>query len=656
MSIFDYPRINFSGILTLNPGTANNDDYSGDWRDPRTGKNLALIDSATVQPITSGLENTEFVEWIQQEHAFQPTRGDGPEQSIIPAEWNYYGNMSSSATVQIMGVQTGAGALATTDPEYSQLVGQKIHLSGNITDINSEGSPPGTQFFLNRISLKSGEIEISGNPGKAACQWINFARNLNMQGDAGAGGYMYHAITGGTIRLPGFEDPNLIGMVLRYYVYAKHNSLNDPREILKRYATKSTNPADFIMTGTLAPLFADETIRTGPVGRLLANDTPNIPIPNGLKNNTGGKLALAPAVLCEAEGRISVDFLGSFPEQMTGTFPSLPEIDNPEWHDPVRKNPKFGFGDVTLSLRNSTESVEIGPVPYQDTEKGNARGWVFDFDISGNLAAQKLLADPNATFSLTSADHGTVLGEVDYYFVTNQQAIYAEQGDQSGLFVNQGMPREDARFEVYHRGKRLSAADSPPITIWGYRTTPLGFSGRRTVLFEGVKPGTALSLTPHGAEDFFKPGTYLLTFGTPQATGPTASPPPDDYAGYIAPPFTTLTNRTGISVRVLPNEDFGACLTEGRTGTITKPDVTFQYVYEKTLRTYDLLFPAMHAIFSLGDEKTVADNADSILKRTDPSVWGSTGFMPITRDMSESRRQLLQAWCRGVIEARDAGS
>ncbi|MGC1497443.1 MAG: hypothetical protein WA790_16695 [Sulfitobacter sp.] len=653
MSLFDYPRINFTGTLTLNPGTANNDDYSGSWHDPTNGANLALIDSATVQPITNGLSDAEFLDWIQEEHIFEPTHGNGTARKFIPAEWNYYGNMSSKTVAHVTGVQTDAQNAVTTDAAYSQLIGMPINMSGNITDVNSEGSPPGTQFFLNYFSLKSEGIEISGTPDKAACQWINFTRNVNMQGDAGAGGYMYHAIRNGTVTLPGFEDQNLTGMVLRYYVYAKHNSLGNSADILDRYAKKQTNPADFVITGTLAPLFADETSFTGPVGRLLACDVPNIDVPAGKRNNTSnGKLALAPAVLSNTDDRISVDFIGSFPEQMVGSFPSEPAINDPAWDNPDVKNPKFQFGDVMLTLSNGSDSVDIANVPYQDTVAGNARGWLFDFDISGNTAAIKLLADPDASFRLKSKAYGDVLQEADYYFVTNQQAIYAEQGDTTDTYVSQGLPKETAEFSTYHRGQKLAAADTPPVTVWGYKATPLGNSGPRTVLYENFVPGTPLSLNPPLAKEFFQPGTYYLTFGVEGATGPTSQAPPDTYAEYIGPPFSVLTNRTGISIRVLPNEDFSACLMQGKTGQITKPDVTFDFVYQNTLRTYDLLFPAMHAVFSLSDESVVAAHAQSILGRTDLYMWGNTGFMPITRDMSQSRRALLQGWCRGVIESK----
>jgi hypothetical protein len=40
--------------------------------------------------------------------------------------------------------------------------------------------------------------------------------------------------------------------------------------------------------------------------------------------------------------------------------------------------------------------------------------------------------------------------------------------------------------------------------------------------------------------------------------------------------------------------------------------------------------------------------AKAVIDATDPSIWMTTGYMPRTRDMSASRRTLLQAWCRKV--------
>ena len=45
----------------------------------------------------------------------------------------------------------------------------------------------------------------------------------------------------------------------------------------------------------------------------------------------------------------------------------------------------------------------------------------------------------------------------------------------------------------------------------------------------------------------------------------------------------------------------------------------------------------------------VVANAQAILDRIDPQLWMFKKFMPRTRDMSDSRRTLLQAWCRKVL-------
>ena len=77
--------------------------------------------------------------------------------------------------------------------------------------------------------------------------------------------------------------------------------------------------------------------------------------------------------------------------------------------------------------------------------------------------------------------------------------------------------------------------------------------------------------------------------------------------------------------------------------------MTFDVVYQKVLRTYYLLYPIMSLVFPLNSEPDVAKNARAILHWTDPKQWMLSGYMPRTRDMSASRRTLLQAWCRKVL-------
>lgn len=635
MSVFSFPRINFLGTIQLNPGTANNDDYAqagpgqltmpASWG-PFAGQAFGLIDSKRVQARTYGMSDEAFVAWVQQPQLF-----DGSPKPQMPSEWNYYGDMGSSATTTVVGVQAGPGDSCTPDaagPLWS-LIGSTLTFSGGITDVNSEGSPPATQFFIDSMSLMNGDTPVvDGTPSKGACQWINFYRNVNLTADGGAGGYIYHVLLAGentTINIPGFPA-NARGLVFRYYLYNVQQGETDPYKLAKLYAQGKTNSATLQIAGTLAPLMDDEAILTGPVGRLLVSNVAQIPSPPGAQNNAGGgPVSLAPAVVQQDGDTISVDFLGTFPDYYQNGA-----------------NPKYDFGPVELIVTGGGTTATVGPVPYADLDAGNALGWVFDFDISSNPAAQQALQDPEAAFSLVHAKYGAVLAETDYYFPSNQQAIYAEQHGPGDVFLNQGTP-EPATVSVYHRGKLLPAPDCPPITVWAYQSTPIQSPGNAVVVSANFQPGDPL------VADTSHPGNLLFTFTINDAGNPAPGGyPPQNYAAFSNPPW--ITNAPGISVRILPNdEDFSRYYVNPAAAEPVGNDLlTFDVVYAKVLRTYYLLFPAMNQVFPLNSEAKVTSMAQGILDRTEMKYWMTTGYMPRTRDMSASRKQLLRAWCRKV--------
>jgi hypothetical protein len=639
MSLFDFPRINIKGTVTLNPGTANNDDYAGSVTfppGPNEGETLALIDSKLVQPRTYGMSDADFIAWVQKAHPFIPSGGGKPQQ-IIPAEWNYYGDMSSNVgdnMATVIGVQTAPGQLYTApDPKVpvSALIGSELQYSGGITDVNSEGSPPATQFFVEQLTLMNGTaIALQGPASKGACQWINFYRNVNNTADAGAGGYMYHVMLksqcGGNFNIPGFEDPLIIGAIFRYYLYNIIQPVTDNAALEKLYENQQQNAATLQFVATIAPLFENEAITTGPVGRLLVAPPPSISTAPLTNNNGNGTIALAPAVLLQVKNRISVDFIGTFPDHY-----------KPNLQPPT--NEKYKFGDVTLMVNGLGLSVPVGLVPYADTTGGDQRGWLFDFDISNNFDARQALTDPVATFSLASAQvNANVLNETDYFVVSNQQAMYAEQHGPGDSFFNQGAC-EMATVSVYQYGKPLPAGTCPPITVWSYSTVPLQTPGALVQVATNFNPGDPLTV------DTSLPGNFTFTF-----TVGNQPPPPSSYSAFLNPPFTTLTNAPQICLRVLPNdEDFSQYYVDPTSPEpVGNGSLTFDVVFAKVLRTYYLLYPVMNSYIDLSSESAVGDNAKFIIARTDPSIWMSVNYMPRTRDMSASRRTLLQAWCRAV--------
>jgi len=254
-----------------------------------------------------------------------------------------------------------------------------------------------------------------------------------------------------------------------------------------------------------------------------------------------------------------------------------------------------------------------------------------------------LLTQPDAKFTLVHSTIGVVLEETDYYFVTNQQAIYAEQFGAGSQFLNQGTP-EPASVSVFHRGQELSADKCPPITVWQYRSIPLQDPGNAVPISTNHKPGQPIIV------DTSQPGNYLFTFSVNDESNPApANYPPKNYAAFMFPPF--ITNAPSISLRILPNdEDFSKYYQDPTAEDLIANDLlTFEVVYEKVLRTYYLLYPVMIPIVQLNSEEDVAKNAQGILETTEPAIWMSAHYMPRTRDMSASRATLLRAWCRKVL-------
>ena len=623
MSLFDFPRIHIAGTLTLSPGTANNCDYAGNAFLP-DGQTLGLIDSTNVMPITFGMNDADFISWVQQVQTFTPNT-----QQIVPSEWNYYGDMSSSGTAAVIGVAVAPGKVLTApDPSIpvSALIGSALTTGGSITDVNSQGSPPATQFFIEQLTLMNGSATaLQGPASKGACQWLNIYRNVNAQADQGAGGYIYQVVLksqSSVFNIPGFEDPAIVGAIFRYYLYNIMVPDTTNEEIVYLYQQQEQNPAPLQFVATIAPLYEDEAIITSPIGRLLVASSATIKTPTA-NNNGGGTIALAPAVVQQNGDTISAEFVGTFPDNF-----QQPGGPGTPW-----TNDKFGFGAVALTVSGNGTTATIGSVNYTDMNGGNACGWLFDFDISNNAEAQKALADPNASFALNGGSMGDLLTEAEYFIVTNQLAIYGEQFGPGDSFVNQGAP-EPARVSVYSRGVELTGATCPPMSVWSYATVPLQTPGPAVLVTNSFAPGEALRVDTSQAGNF----NFVFTIGDQQ--------PPSSWSAFIL--TLLMTNTTTISLRLLPNGvDFSQYYVDPNApDPVGNASLTFDVVYANVLRTYYLLFPAMNKFIQLNSEGDVAAAAPDILKVTDPSRWMSIHYMPRTRDLSQSRRTLLQAWCR----------
>lgn len=676
MGIFAFPRIHVKGLMKINVGTANNDDYSSvqfPLGSPYAGDPVRLSDSINVKPLTYGKSDEEWIAWVQTPQTFQKVSskaafaavmGSSPESAVaalstkaeipevlrenvtyVPAEWNYYGDMGFEMLgVRVIGVQYPGRVVTSLDGD--PLIGAELSFknrpgatgrsTGMIVDINAEDVPC-SQIFSDFLTLeKNGRAIFSAKPTKAVTRWINFQRNTGLSGSNGAACLFQsvvpvEALQGQPILevlSQGHPKAAVRGLVFRYYLYRplqkinafKYNPEEWTKEIVALYAKKELNPDYAEVVGTIAPWLEGEP-QSAPVGRLL-NPTPNtIPVP-GSKGN-GSNFQLAPALLNvdRSLGLVSVDFSGTFPDAYS----------NPSY-DPLQLtgNPKFDFGPVHLVVSLGGKSHDFGAVPYVDTDAGNSRGWVFDFSLAG-LSPDVLQLVENGSFSLRQGTND-LLGEVDYLIVSDQSCIFAEQGPTASEFMNQGPDEEKATIRVYQRGVELPPAACPDITVWEYDTTPNQAPGLRVKLATGFKPGQPLTV------DVSKPGNRLYTF-----TLEGQHVPPEEYGKL------SLMTVPMINLRILPNNtDYSRYYKDpSAVPPVGNDSLTFEVIYEEVLRNYYLLYPGMSQRIPLNDPEnwSDADMAGRLMQRTQKSWFGNSEYMPRTRDLSASRRTLLQAWC-----------
>lgn len=679
MSVFSFPRLHVKGLLAINVGTGNNDDYSNVLYQ---GKPLRLADSKLVQPIDFSMDDATFVKWAQKSQPVtnpQPrntgaalmNKGSGadPQQYMIPGEWNYYGDMGlTMRDVKVISVQTGPARFDPNHPflgtqlSFNNRPDSTGRSTGMLIDVNPEGVPC-SQVFADFLTLATsdGKAIFSGKPSKAVTRWINFQRNSRLRGPNGAGAYFHCVVPISELHgqpivqfMSPAGSPPLAGIVCRYYMYRsmqvinvfKYNDADWRANIEAMYAKGQSananysdciNPTYVQLCGTTAPWYAGE-MQSVATGRLLnlGPDTKTIPVPPPPAGESGGNFPpfhLAPAVLQvnSSSQTVSVDFIASFPDQYQKN------IQDPYNPLQMNNNPKMDFGPVSLKLRVAGKDKFSATIPYTNTGQGDIQGWLFDLPLSG-ITPQDL---QQGSFCLTSDKYGDLLIENDFFIASDQSNIFGEQNGSANIFMNEGPPEGPSTIRVFQKGQELTAANCPPITIWLYKQVPNQDNFNAIKAMSNYKPGQPLQV------DTSQPGVFLFTFNFSD------TPPAHDSNG-LGPPSTLLMTIPMINLRMLPNnKDYSQYYKDPKSpDPVGNDKLTFQVIYQEVLRNYYLLYPGMNAVIPLNDPQQWedAEMARRLYQHTQKSWWNQYGYMPRTRDLSQTRRTLLQAWARKYWE------
>jgi hypothetical protein len=680
MSYFDFPRMNFSGTISINVGTVNNDDYSGDTiaSGPGNGQLLRLSDSVNVQPITFGLNDDDFIAWSQT-----PVSVQGSPNKIIPGEWNYYGDMSVTfQDVNIVGVNLLNGTLQTSG---NPLIGANLSFNNDagrttalIYDINPE-DVPSSVIFADVMALRDadGNNLFQGNPSKGDTRWINFFRNASLTASAGASGVFQHVIPIANFSDPGVQSvlrnlgmdvtklpPGLKGFVVRYSIYkvlppirranyASNDLYNQALiDMYNQPYPDNQNPAISSVSGTIGLWFEGE-MKSITMGRYLV-PVPALPVNppahqancfstgNYTNNNGNGYFTLGPAVinLYIQEGRITLDISNTFPEV----------------YQSATANPKLAFAPFNNSTgimlafipAGETNPVTIRNLDYSNTSSYIRQGGLIDF-TGISRGAMYAIEKGRLVIAFTpyTGSASILLTESEYMIASDQADVFAEQGQTENLYRSDGPDKIPCTINVYRYGNPITTPVT--LTIQEAQTTPNQddkLTGKKATVIITPQNNNKFPLSLNAAQR----GCMLYRIAVNDYPAATQTPMPcnpiSDYS------YLTLATDFYVNLRVLPTDDFSAYITsEG----VAIQSIPWDYLYTNVLRYYNLILPAMglHVPF---DEVVWQNMAAKIYERVAVSNWGSVTYMPRTRDLSKTRMQLIQAWCRQYMPANSTAN
>lgn len=628
MSGLTLPRIIFSGTTSWNPNTVNNS--------PRN------YDENTVEPMLGDKTFAEYAAWLIQMNR---------SGSDVNGSWNVYGDFGVSFDpVTVTGVQPAASG---QDP----LIGKPVQIQSQgaprMVDIDPY-SPYTTQVVFQSLSLGDATVGVSG---PAACRigshWPDFTRNLNETNQliiAGSMGVVWQAALpkesltwNGVEQSPALAalkealdaDPANQGLVFLfasyrtlYYQTVTWNGqrITTPQQLSAAYqgGFKSGNPALSETLGRVTVWVPGE-LASAPTGdRLLTPVNPvttaSVPLARNVRpEGRLGELAEAQqqqVLLGPAQARLDrsrsvvvLDFLATFPEADASLTKAV-------------------LGSFVLQVVGADgQTTPIGdPITFADYDRQayESGGGIVEVSFAADPALADVIAD--GTLQLVSADSTAT--------VALQQVTLVSETDQRGLWLDEGTT-ETITVRTYQNGA-TPPAEQVQLLVAPYDEQLDLIQDASQAIFEiadaSGQPLPLAPVLPVGPD-----GTASFTVRPLQAgigyyfffpfTG-TDQPAPPSSIGSIAPDqyFAVL--------RALPFDN------ELNSST---PDsgLTWQFIYDKVLSTWDVVYPLMSTIIPLSNQQAVDAAAGAIAVRVDLDPFTASQYMPIARDMSAGRKKLL---------------
>lgn len=531
-------------------------------------------------------------------------------------DWNIYGTHAcdfvqyQSFITTITGGDAGQGLVTSSDG----VLGKPLSMPGRLVDLDPRGSDT-SQYFFDQFMIgdESAPLVSAPRASRMHSRWINFQRNL-AQNDpriqiAGVAGALWQtAFPAASVQLndngspllgafvKAFQQPGVLGIMVRFNVYRtlyfQNGVFNDIPQTPQTMADAQALYQQGLMFSNPA-----YSVVTGTVGLWMENDVPSSPGGRFLVPNANAPLGPVVAEV-NAANLLSLDFGSAIPET------------NFDLH-------KQSFGTLTVTSGGTTIGTiaenQYGKKAYEST------GGIIDLTVANGAS----LAGPIAISGTFNGQPITMYSESEYYAQTDTKNMYLDEAGQLTVTVYVSLMGDVAAPGTLVQVAQYSSTESGPLLL-----SPLtvGADGLASFNVSAAQPG------------------YQYYRFQPYPAGSTPPPPPSS----IDP-----TSDFYCGVRTLPFDD---ALNKNTPDSA----LTWVFVYSNILQPFNLCEAA--AMLAIGiplNSQSIWDTpqmAAQIAARTAAPFVENTGYMPVTRDLSNGLRQLLHRWAALVVAGKEPPS
>jgi hypothetical protein len=347
------------------------------------------------------------------------------------------------------------------------------------------------------------------------------------------------------------------------------------------------------------------------------------------------------------QGIISIDVLNTFPEWF--------------W-----QGDKMDLGTVTLAAQDSQGGLTtLATLAYADY---NQHG----YETNGGIIDIKFDPDPKtgpadkikngtlfvfAVAATSPPQTVTALLERPWSAQTDDRGIYLNEGGSKTFDVSVFFKGQRAANAQLMIAKYAPALTSDPYSYVGAATQAIAANDPQIV---NVTNGTTKTVPTDGKSpiqtnvtivDVDANGVAHVTIKAASRGLPVLMFYPFQAGTALPTPQQQFDNQvpSGVSfyttVRVLPFDDAFVDEFIQLWNSSYDPAKAWDFIYSNILYLYDMLFPVMLRFVPLGDRQRVEAAVDQVLTLIAPSYFAeSTLAMPITRDLSQGMRTVLQLW------------